>query len=283
MANINELERFFPNVANGIYKDLKNYDFSSQDIEGDFSNLTNFNYPGVYVLYDIDNNIIYAGNSYFATIKKRLEQYLRPKDSGNTLAKNIVKKLELFCSSYNAIHSNNYITDCNLAYTFFDKLAYNTAYNAAYTSAAKVYKRKAAKLTKHNKIIKNKRKNKANRVSRAATEAATIAAAKLMTNANINKVMSILKTADSTANNDNIVSITYSAYAIVVDYATTNAIASAKKKGVAPLVSPAIPVNVTRIGAIAIIRTFRIVAIMFDDLEHRLIKKFAPVYNIDGK
>ena len=62
-------------------------------VSGDFSDLSTFDFAGVYVLYDENNEdeIVYVGCSYSRTIKERLAQYKRPKDTGNSLLKRILE------------------------------------------------------------------------------------------------------------------------------------------------------------------------------------------------
>lgn len=62
-------------------------------VSGDFSDLSTFDFPGVYILYDENNGdeIVYIGCSYSRIIKERLAQYKRPKDSGNSLLMRILK------------------------------------------------------------------------------------------------------------------------------------------------------------------------------------------------
>ena len=62
-------------------------------IEGTFNDLDKFNFCGVYILSDENDTVVYIGSAYARTIKKRLQQYLRPNDSGNTLGKTIAKQL----------------------------------------------------------------------------------------------------------------------------------------------------------------------------------------------
>jgi len=56
-------------------------------VDGNFKDLDNFNFYGVYVIYDGDNNneVVYIGSAYAREVKDRLEQYIHKKDTGNTL------------------------------------------------------------------------------------------------------------------------------------------------------------------------------------------------------
>lgn len=60
---------------------------------GDFNSLDDFDFSGVYIICDKEDDIVYVGSAYARTIKIRLKQYLRPSDTGNTLGKTIAKKL----------------------------------------------------------------------------------------------------------------------------------------------------------------------------------------------
>ena len=71
--------------------ELFDYDF----VKGDFTNLSKFNFYGVYVIYDNKEEIVYIGSAYARTIKTRLGQYKSATDTGNTLAKSIA------CKKYN--------------------------------------------------------------------------------------------------------------------------------------------------------------------------------------
>lgn len=62
-------------------------------VEGTFNDLSDFDFCGVYILCDKNEDIVYIGSAYARTIKIRLQQYLRPKDTGNTLGKTIAKKI----------------------------------------------------------------------------------------------------------------------------------------------------------------------------------------------
>lgn len=67
----------------------KNYDV----VEGNFHSLSTFNFSGVYVLCENNDDVVYVGSAYSRTIKTRLEQYLRSNDSGNTLGRTIAKQI----------------------------------------------------------------------------------------------------------------------------------------------------------------------------------------------
>ena len=69
---------------------LLNYD---NVVLGDFEDLDVFDFSGVYIICDKVDNIVYVGSAYARTIKIRLQQYLSPSDTGNTLGKTIAKKL----------------------------------------------------------------------------------------------------------------------------------------------------------------------------------------------
>lgn len=62
-------------------------------VSGNFSDLSTFDFAGVYILYDKYNEdeIVYVGCSYSRIIKERLAQYKRPKDTGNSLLKRILE------------------------------------------------------------------------------------------------------------------------------------------------------------------------------------------------
>lgn len=61
---------------------------------GDFKDLSPFNFVGVYIIYNKKTNeVVYIGSAYARDIAKRLNQYLSPKDTGNTLGKTIAKSL----------------------------------------------------------------------------------------------------------------------------------------------------------------------------------------------
>lgn len=63
--------------------------------KGNFSDLNIFDFQGVYILYDSNDEIVYIGSSYGRTIRKRLMQYLRVKDTGNSLGKSIQEDLQI--------------------------------------------------------------------------------------------------------------------------------------------------------------------------------------------
>lgn len=77
---------------------LLNYD---NVVLGDFQDLDVFGFSGVYIICDKEDDIVYVGSAYARTIKIRLQQYLRPLDTGNTLGKTIAKKLS-HSKTYNA-------------------------------------------------------------------------------------------------------------------------------------------------------------------------------------
>ena len=52
-----------------------------------------FDYRGVYILYDSDDEIVYVGSAYVRPIKERLKQYLSEKDTGNSLGNSIAREL----------------------------------------------------------------------------------------------------------------------------------------------------------------------------------------------
>ena len=60
-------------------------------VEGSFNNLSIFDFPGVYIIFDDNDNIVYIGSAYSRDIKDRLEQYKTNSKTGNTLANNICK------------------------------------------------------------------------------------------------------------------------------------------------------------------------------------------------
>lgn len=62
-------------------------------IYGDFNNLSKFDFKGIYVIYDKDDEIVYVGSAYSRTIEQRLKQYISISDSGNTLGKTIAKEI----------------------------------------------------------------------------------------------------------------------------------------------------------------------------------------------
>lgn len=73
-----KIKDLFLNINNPVY--------------GDFSDLSKFDFNGVYIIYDEDE-VVYVGSAYARKIKKRLKQYISPKDTGNTLGKTVAKKL----------------------------------------------------------------------------------------------------------------------------------------------------------------------------------------------
>ncbi|MGN0546342.1 MAG: GIY-YIG nuclease family protein [Acutalibacteraceae bacterium] len=64
-----------------------------QIVMGNFSNLSEFCFYGVYIICDSEDDVVYIGSAYARKILKRLKQYLSPSDTGNTLAKNVTKSL----------------------------------------------------------------------------------------------------------------------------------------------------------------------------------------------
>ena len=60
-------------------------------VEGSFADLSIFDFPGVYIIYDEKDDIVYVGSAYSRNIKDRLEQYKTKSKTGNTLANNICK------------------------------------------------------------------------------------------------------------------------------------------------------------------------------------------------
>lgn len=74
-------------VIGDLWKSLHNI------VEGTFTDLSVFDFNGVYILCDRNEKIVYVGSAYARTIKTRLQQYLRENDSGNTLGKTIAKGL----------------------------------------------------------------------------------------------------------------------------------------------------------------------------------------------
>ncbi len=47
-------------------------------------NKTKFKYPGVYILVDKDNEVVYIGSAYARNIRDRLLQYQQTKNTGNS-------------------------------------------------------------------------------------------------------------------------------------------------------------------------------------------------------
>lgn len=72
----------------------------SSGITGDFNDLSCFGFNGVYVIYDMNEEVVYIGSGYTQLIGKRLEQNIN-KSSGGTLRDKI--KAELMCSIDEAI------------------------------------------------------------------------------------------------------------------------------------------------------------------------------------
>ncbi len=64
----------------------------SNAVQGDFNDLSKFNFRGVYVICDKDK-VVYIGSAYARTIEKRLNQYISETDTGNTLGKSVAKRL----------------------------------------------------------------------------------------------------------------------------------------------------------------------------------------------
>ena len=62
-------------------------------VSANFNNLNVFDFKGVYIIYDDEDNIVYIGSAYTRTIQTRLKQYLKSYDTGNTLGKTIAKQL----------------------------------------------------------------------------------------------------------------------------------------------------------------------------------------------
>ena len=60
-------------------------------IKGDFNDLSKFDFPGVYIIYDGNDEIVYIGSAYTRNISERLKQYISKSKSGNTLANDICK------------------------------------------------------------------------------------------------------------------------------------------------------------------------------------------------
>lgn len=60
-------------------------------VKGDFNDLSKFDFKGVYILYNSLDEVVYVGSAYARTISDRLSQYLRKKDSGNSLLHSICK------------------------------------------------------------------------------------------------------------------------------------------------------------------------------------------------
>jgi len=60
-------------------------------VDGDFNNLSSFEFKGVYILYNSENEVVYVGSAYARNISDRLSQYMRKKDRGNSLLHSICK------------------------------------------------------------------------------------------------------------------------------------------------------------------------------------------------
>lgn len=50
----------------------------------------NFNYQGIYILCNEQDDVVYIGSAYVQTVHKRLLQYTSSKDTGNSLVKDII-------------------------------------------------------------------------------------------------------------------------------------------------------------------------------------------------
>ena len=64
----------------------------SSAVQGDFNDLSKFNFKGVYVICDKEE-VVYIGSAYARTIEKRLKQYISKSDTGNTLGRSVAKRL----------------------------------------------------------------------------------------------------------------------------------------------------------------------------------------------
>lgn len=63
-----------------------------QIVEGDFDDLSKFNFEGVYIIYNAaTQDVLCIGSAYTRTIEKRLKQYISVSDTGNTLMHAICK------------------------------------------------------------------------------------------------------------------------------------------------------------------------------------------------
>ena len=63
-----------------------------QIVEGDFDDLSKFDFEGVYIIYrDDTQDVVYIGSAYTRTVEKRLKQYISVSDTGNTLMHAICK------------------------------------------------------------------------------------------------------------------------------------------------------------------------------------------------
>ena len=64
-----------------------------QIVDGDFSDLSKFDFEGVYIIYDdTTKEVLYIGSAYARSISKRLNQYTKKSDTGNTLMHAICKR-----------------------------------------------------------------------------------------------------------------------------------------------------------------------------------------------
>lgn len=73
-------------------KEPKLQKFLEKQELGKFSELKgnkNFKFKGIYLILD-ENKIIYIGSAYTRDVHARLMQYTREKDTGNTLAQDII-------------------------------------------------------------------------------------------------------------------------------------------------------------------------------------------------
>ena len=50
----------------------------------------NFNYQGIYILCNQQEEVVYIGSAYVQTVHERLLQYTSSKDTGNSLVKDII-------------------------------------------------------------------------------------------------------------------------------------------------------------------------------------------------
>ena len=62
-------------------------------IEGNFCCLEKFNFKGVYILCDSNDEVVYIGSAYSRYVSTRLKQYISETDTGNTLGRNIAKEV----------------------------------------------------------------------------------------------------------------------------------------------------------------------------------------------
>lgn len=65
-------------------------------VHGDFNDLNQFKFKGVYVICDKDE-VVYIGSAYTRMITERLKQYISETDTGNTLGKSVAKSLAGSC------------------------------------------------------------------------------------------------------------------------------------------------------------------------------------------